>query len=416
VLKPLAGAIVAGLSLTSVLAGVAAGQSTQTYVGMLDRNMSITSGAVNLLSIQRVAATAEDRWLPPSLFDETTWPTRTLGIGYRLGKWLALDLPQDHFLMVLGHEVFGHGSRLREIGARNISYGFDAPLPYGDGGAVTRFDGSLLVSREEALAIDTGGIELQNVLADHIGRQALAAGSIHYREAWLYLESRLDGLRYIRSVSSRSRPGHDIRSFLRDFNLGCEPPACAELTASELKRRALTLLADPLLAYAGYGWAVSNLVQGRRYSALPMIPLPNDVGYLPALRFEMTSYGTAVTSDHAFVHRGRLMNLSVGVGDTGGRRAWTLGVLAAGLVQRARLGADVELAIWRQPSFDAVPGSDAFSTGGLASVTARILLGRRSSAHRLGAVVQVGYKSDGFARGERLDSGPIIRVGMTVQP
>src|SRR4051812_20511013 len=145
------------------------------------------------LTAQRALATVEDRWLPPARFDESTRVNRALGIGYRAGKWFALDLPQDHFLMVVGHEIFGHGSRLREIGARGVHYSFDAPIPYGPGGAATEFSGDLLVTRADALAIDTAGIEAQNVLADHIGREAVTSRAFHYRGAWLYLESRLDG-------------------------------------------------------------------------------------------------------------------------------------------------------------------------------------------------------------------------------
>ena len=106
--------------------------------------------------------------------------------------------------MVVAHEVYGHGARLREIHTPNIRYHFSAPIPYGGGGASTEFGGEMLVTRANVLGIDTAGIEAQNVLAEEIGRQALARGTMHHREAWQYFESRLDGLRYIRSVSERS--------------------------------------------------------------------------------------------------------------------------------------------------------------------------------------------------------------------
>jgi len=54
--------------------------------------------------------------------------------------------------MVVGHEVFGHGARLREIGAGDIRYRF-APIPYGGGGAVTEFEGDALVTRADVLGI-----------------------------------------------------------------------------------------------------------------------------------------------------------------------------------------------------------------------------------------------------------------------
>jgi len=392
----------------------AAGQDDRSYIGAFDRDMTPAAGAADLLTIERALADVEDRWLPPSRFDEPTLLKRALGIGYRLGKWFGLDLPQDHFVMVVGHEVFGHGARLREIGAGDIRYRFDAPIPYGGGGASTEFEGDVLVTRADVIGIDTGGIEAQNVLADRIGRQALAAGALHYREAWLYLESRLDGLRYIRSVSPRSPEGHDVAAFLHDFNDECDPPACTPLVASALKRRALLMLADPLLAYAAYGWGWSYLVRGRDVAALPMIPLPHDVRYLPALHFEMTPYGTAVTTEHTILRNRRLTSISIGVGDTGRSRAWDLGVVAADVLRRGWLRGDVAVNVWRQPLLDAPPDSQVSRTGGLGAATVRFPVGHR--VERAGALVQIGYKSDGFVRGERLHAGPIVRVGMTFIP
>jgi hypothetical protein len=392
----------------------AAGQDDRSYIGVFDRDMTPAAGVTDLLTIERALADVEDRWLPPSRFEEPTLLKRALGIGYRFGKWFGLDLPQDHFVMVVGHEMFGHGARLREIGAGDIRYRFDAPIPYGGGGASTEFEGDVLVTRADVIGIDTGGIEAQNVLADRIGRQALAAGALHYREAWLYLESRLDGLRYIRSVSPRSPEGHDVAAFLHDFNAECDPPACTPLVASALKRRALLMLGDPLLAYAAYGWGWSYLVRGRDVAALPMIPLPHDVRYLPALHFEMTPYGTAVTTEHTILRNRRLTSISIGVGDTGRSRAWDLGVVAADVLRRGWLRGDVAVNVWRQPLLDAPPDFQVSRTGGLGAATVRFPVGHR--VERAGALVQIGYKSDGFVRGERLHAGPILRIGMTFTP
>jgi len=404
------------LALLSASARPACAQDDRPFVIVADRDMTPAAGTLDLLALERALATVEDRWLPPLRFDESTRVKRVLGIGYRAAKWYALDLPQDHFLMVVGHEIFGHGARLREVGAEQVSYSFDAPIPYGAGGAVTEFSGDLSVTRADALAVDTAGIEAQNVLADHIGREALASGALYYREAWLYLESRLDGLRYIRSVSPRSPPGHDVRSFLSDFNDGCDVPACTPLTASTLKRRALVMLGDPMLAYAGYAWAAAYLVHGRASGPVPMIPLPGDTRYLPSLHFEMTPYGTAVTTEHTLVRHGRVTDVSFGLGDTGAARAWDVGITAAEVVRRGRVSAGGSVRTWRQPALDAPPDGQAMTTGGLGAATVRIALGpMRSSLERFSVLVEAGYKSDGFVRGERLHAGPIVRVGVSLR-
>jgi hypothetical protein len=403
------------LGVLAVSARTTFAQDERPFIIVADRDMTPAAGTIDLLTAQRALVTVEDRWLPPARFDESTRVRRALGIGYRAGKWYALDLPQDHFLMVVGHEIFGHGSRLREIGAHGVQYRFDAPIPYGAGGAVTEFSGDLLVTRADALAIDTGGIEAQNVLADHIGREAVASGALHYREAWLYLESRLDGLRYIRSVSPRSSPGHDIRSFLLDFNDGCDPPACEPLDAATLKRRAFAMLGDPMLAYAGYAWAVTYMVHGRATGPVPMIPLPGDVRYLPALHFEMTPYGTAVTTEHAIVRHGRVTNLSMGVGHTGAARAWEVGVGSGEVLRSSRLTAGASIRLWRQPELDAPPNAQVMATGVLAAGAVRVALPGSAPAGRLRVLVEAGYKSNGFVRGERLHAGLIFRAGLVIR-
>jgi len=403
------------LAVLGASARPAGAQGERPFVIVVDRDMTPAAGTMDLLSVERALVTIEDRWLPPARFDESTRVKRGLGIGYRFCKWFALDLPQDHFLMVVGHEIFGHGARLREIGAHGVQYSFDAPIPYGPGGAVTEFSGDLPVTRADALAIDTSGIEAQNALADHIGREAVASGALHYREAWLYLESRLDGLRYIRSVSPRSSPGHDVRSFLLDFNDQCDPPACTPIDAATLKRRALVMLGDPMLAYAGYAWAAAYMVHGRTTGPVPMIPLPGGVRYLPALRFEMTPYGTAVTADNTIVRHGRVTNVSLGVGDTGAARAWDVGVTSGDVLRGRRLNAGASIRLWRQPELDAAPNAQVMKTGVLGAATLQIALPESLAAGRAGVLVEAGYKSDGFVRGERLHAGAVLRAGVVIR-
>ena len=128
----------------------------------------------------------------------------------------------------------------------------------------------------------------------------------------------------------------------------------------------------------------------------------------------MTPYGTATTTEHVFVRHGRLTSVSIGIGDTGRRQAWDVGVVATDVVRLARLRGDMAVSVWQQPSLDTPPNAQRFSTGVLGAATARIPFGGSSGlAKRTGLVVQLGYKSDGFVRGARLHAGPIVRIGLT---
>jgi hypothetical protein len=395
-------------------APTASAQESSGYLIVVDRDMTPAAGTTDLLTLERALVSAEDRVLPPRRFSETTSLRRVLGIAYRIGKFAAIDLPQDYFLMVVGHEVFGHGARLREIDAHGIGYRFDLPIPYGRGGASTDFDADVSATRADVLAIDTGGIEAQNVLAALIGREAVAHGALDYREAWQYLESRIDGLRYIRSVSPSSPPGHDVADFLRDFNDGCVRPTCTPLGGPALKRRALLMLADPLLAYGAYGIVISYAVHGTPSVAVPMIHLPHEIRYLPALRFEMAPYGTEWSTEHDVVIDGRLTAVSVRLGDTGSRRAWGVSMLRTDLARSERASVQLAADVWRQPPLDASPAARLLVTGGRAVATATVAFGRSDPARRIGLYVEGGYKSAGFVRGERLRSGAIARAGLAI--
>jgi hypothetical protein len=145
-----------------------------------------------------------------------------------------------------------------------------------------------------------------------------------------------------------------------------------------------------------------------------MIPLGRDVRYLPALRFEMTPFGTEWSTDHYFLRRGRMMTASVGIGDTLATPAWRVGLIANDIARLARWSADVQANVWRQPDLDSPPTGQVNRMGGMATATARARFGGEGFAQRAGWFVQAGYKSDGFVRGERLHKGAVIRVGLTL--
>ena len=233
-------------------------QSSPPYAVVFDSYMTPAAGAEGLLTAQHLLATAEDRWLPLTIGEERRRSTHTLGILYRAGKFLTLDMPQDHFLMVVAHEVSGHGARFRELGDGRLRYGFDAPIPYGSGDAFTRFNGRFPVSPLADLTVSASGMEAQHSLADAIAERAVARGRLHYREAWLYFESRMAAVSYTLSASPTSPDGHDIASFLETFEEACTAP-CVPLTRNYVQRRSLLALADPLLYYSLYGLAVSYI-------------------------------------------------------------------------------------------------------------------------------------------------------------
>ncbi|HUP41229.1 MAG TPA: hypothetical protein VM115_13980, partial [Vicinamibacterales bacterium] len=246
-------------------------QATVPYTVVFDPYMTPVAGAQGLLTVQHLLASAEDRWLPLKIGRERTKPALALGILYRSGKFFALDMPQDHFFLVVAHEILGHGTRFRELGDGRLQFGFDAPIPYGSGNAFTRFNGLFPVSPLANLAVSAAGIDAQHAVADAIAARAVARGRIHYREAWLYFETRLAAMSYALSASPISSKGHDVADYLEAFAEACIAP-CSPSTRNQVQRRSLLALADPLVYYSLYGLAVSYIGNGSTTGPMPLIP------------------------------------------------------------------------------------------------------------------------------------------------
>ena len=403
------------------VSATALAQSSAPYTVVFDSYMTPAAGAQGLLTVQHLLATAEDRWLPLKIGAERSRPGLALGIFYRAGKFLALDMPQDHFFLVVAHEVFGHGARFRELGDGSIRYGFDAPIPYGSGDAFTRFNGLFPVSPLADLNVSAAGIDAQHALADAIAERAVARGRLHYREAWLYFESRLAAVSYLLSASPASSEGHDVADFLDAFEKACIAP-CSPLTRNYVQRRALLALADPLLYYSMYGLAVSYIGNGTTTGPMPLIPVGGGVRLMPSLGYALAPYGAEWSLRTSFLtgqkdeRRGqRAHGVTLRVGNTGAASTWGVSARAADVVRVRGLRIGLAADVWRQPELLADHTSDALRTGAGAVATVVVPLPRvLRSRWSEGIHVAAGYKSQGFVPGEQLSGGAVVRAGIAL--
>ena len=394
-------------------------QTAIPYVVVFDSYMTPAAGAQDLATVQHLLASAEDRWLPLKLGDERSRRGLALGIFYRSGKFLTLDMPQDHFLLVVAHEVFGHGARFRELGDGRLRYGFDVPIPYGAGGAFTKFNGAFPISPLADMNASAAGMEAQHSLADAIAERAVERGRIHYREGWLYFEARMAAVSYILGASPTSSEGHDAASFLEKFEKACVTP-CVPITRNQMQRRSLLALVDPLLYYSIYGLAVSYIGNGNTTGPMPLLPLGGGLRVMPSLGYALAPYGTEWTLRAAFQNdvkaqrrERRLTGVTLRVGDTGASSPWGIGARAADVLRVRGLRIALAVELWRQPELLADHTSDAPHVGGSAVGTVILPLPRMlRSQWSDGIQISAGYKSQGFVPGEQLSGGAVVRAGI----
>jgi len=110
-----------------------------TSPALIDRDFTVGAGASISATLGSLVARAEDAVVPHRLFTERGGLRRGSNITYRLLKYAVFDVPQESLLLVLNHELFGHGARLRERFDGPIGYRIHAPPPYGSGGGSTSF-------------------------------------------------------------------------------------------------------------------------------------------------------------------------------------------------------------------------------------------------------------------------------------
>lgn len=370
---------------------------------LFDRAMTPGAGATVTNSVARLLARGEDRIVPLRLFSDEGKLRRGTNAAYRLLKLGLFDDPQENWFRVANHEVFGHGGRLRELFDGPISYELPPPPPYGRGGGATFFEFTGTPTVEEVLAVTVGGMEANYVLARSLAQDAITDGGWNYRDALRYFYSEYDTIRYVRSVDPLEEEGHDVGDFLRIYNNVATRAGEDTISPRRLRRNALASFANPLLAYSYYSTFVSYVWQGRTTAPVPMIHF-GATRYLPMVRFHLTSFGTEFVLDNAFVRNGRFINVTLTSGQTVGARTWSVGALATRIASVRQWTIGGEGTVWHRPEW-----------GEQVAVTAsREVLGR--GALSVAFVAQGGFKTDGFAAGDRLHQGGFFRIGAALTP
>ena len=362
--------------------------------------MSPAAGATATVTVGRLIARVEDRFVPLRLFEERGRLRRGTNATYRLAKLALFDDPQENWLRVANHEVFGHGGRLREL--------FDGPhrLRASCASAVRPrrrrhlFPARSRADRRRDAGRDGGRDGGEPDDGARLAEDALIAGHWHYRDARRYLYAEYDTIHYIRRTNDHEKEGHDVGDFMKIYNEVATDNHEKTLNARTLRRRVLAGFANPMIAYSFYSTFVSYIRNGRETAPVPMLRI-GATRYLPMARFQLTPFGTEWIIDNAFVRNGRFLDATVRAGQTIGARTWGVGLQTTRLAAWKRWTVGGEGHLWHQPEW-----------GGEVTATADRRVGTVAWLRRpVSVVVQGGYKTNGFLAGERIHQGVVLRIG-----
>ena len=405
-------AVLAVILTAGAAVSVSAGQSTSPL--LVDRDMSAGAGAVLMATAGEALARAENRVVPHRLFEERGVGRRAANVTYRLGRFLFFDAPQEKFLMVVNHELFGHGARLRERFDGPIGYTIRMPEPYGPGGASTIFAFDREPSPPERLSVHAGGMETSGVAADVVATRALSRGVMTPRDALRYVEFELDTLSYVLGMhDDGEEPGHDVHDFLETYNGWAARTGGAPLTPRTLKRQALVSFANPMIAYAVWGIG-RYLATGEDASPIPALTF-GGVRYLPLMRYRLTPFGTEWALVNELGGSMRPTQVELRVGRAPSVRPWGLSVRHRELPAWGEWTIDLGVAVWRQPRLLETGGPVRLDTPFGGEVRGRLerpLVPVWFSTQKASLIVDLGAKSEGFVPGEPLAAGPVVRAGI----
>jgi len=340
----------------------------------------------------------------------------------RIGELVLFWDPANYAEMVVQHEVFGHGYRVRSLGrskAHVENYHIGAPPPYGEGGGYTGYEYRIdRVTAFESLAIGSAGVEATSILANRLKMHWLAEGALNPKEATLYLYSEHDLTEYVLGTSRGDVDG-DIGRYTRLLN---RTYSQGHLSVKSLKRQALVNYLDPVTYYSIIAWW-RYFISGHK-GKIPMIPI-GQYGYLPGARLGLTPFGPEYYLENFLVKDRNPTYFYVRYGHFAGRAYWGVGAEndAIWRCEGGTLGLRCD--IWRQPH--AAYNDDRFSMENLEEAKrfshtphdpiwgiSASVIGTKKIWSRGSVFLQLGGKTKGYLPGESLQGSLIARIGFSI--
>lgn len=373
-------------------------QGSQLYL-TLDRTFSPIVGADLMIFALRGYEALDDCLIP-----STEGDTSLSLILSRFGKFL-FEGTLSSTLMIIQHEVFGHGARAREFHLPVTSYTI-RPFSGSTGFLPIQYESLPL---QERIAITAGGMEATSILANRIRERWLYADRIDSREANLYLLSSFDQTEYIRSTKNLEKPslGDDVQAYVTEINTWYGKRV---LTVDKLRKRVLIDYLDPFFYYSLYSIGNYVITGAQIICDFPMIPI-GDCRYLPAARLALAPYGPEYQFLNYIKTPEHLIQLSYRWGNTGGQHSRGLNLNVSNVWTSDLLFLDTLLSAWTQPKLFTAHAKPHNTHFGFAAS----LIARYQVIDKIAVMGQLGYKTTGFLQGETLKRGVIARIGLVMQ-
>jgi hypothetical protein len=336
----------------------------------------------------------------------------------------AIWMPLSEAEMVLEHEVFGHGYRLRDINhgmVGNIHYGIGWPYPYGNGGGVTFYDFNPNLTSFSEIAISLAGVDSTAILANRLKMKWATDLRLDPKKAFLYIDSFHDLTSYVYSLDNSAifkDDGHDIESYLYWLN---NTYYSKSLTKDDLKRAALVNLFDPTTYYCLYS-ILNYLITGKDMT-FSMIKI-NNFRFLPNLRLGLAPYGIEYYLENYMSYKNYPIYSYLRAGNFSGNTYWGLGLEYPNVYKFNNNKIGFRFDFFRQPKIYLNGGDFIFHDISIGftkdelqtminGLSAYLIYERKLfKKSDISLHVEIGYKTQGFVPSEDLRDSYIARIGL----
>jgi hypothetical protein len=347
---------------------------------------------------------------------------------YSVGGRIAttvLNTVLNCFLVVVNHEVHGHGFRARSLGITISRYSFSL-----NGGATHYYLQPLLTPYDERLLVTMGGIEANNVLAQQLLFKSFRELSLDRRTYDLLLSAYWDLPGYVLlthfSDTARNSPGNDISCYIKEIN---HKHSTNGIDTDKMVQGILVYLCNPVL-YISLWTQLDDLFTRKDSFRIPHLKLGH-TNYMPLIRMGLTPFGLVYYLENYIGHGNKTFLVSI----SGGHSPYYTRGYGGIQLQTDELwtyknyGLDVIGNLWCQPKMQLringqIEGENCWDRlmrihsnqiedknywGGLVGINNKFRFGKLIALN-----ASISYKTAGFIEGIVANSGFIVSAGFSL--
>ena len=385
------------------------GKAQSRYNIIYEKQLGQNFAGENINAMFHLFDYADSLFIPKKIIKTENNFAKVINPLFRFSKLFLTNYLITDFAMTMNHERFGHGYRMLEVGGSIDEVVYNMPPPFNNEFSYISLNYPSNFTKQQEIMINLSGSETNLIATDIMRKNILLDESFNYNYGLAYLYGSNDMPGYTAFITDPNADPNRYRNNINDL-YGGEP-----LTRNKMKAYSfIAIFTDPMNFYALKSVFYDYIIKGRHSSRVGMIKLTKRLKYLPRFRFEYTPYGPELVYQNYFKLDSKLMQFSFSHSDAALPNSWRFSANIWNLKSSDHLSFNLSGQIWNQPNIEFYQHDKLIASEGLGGQFISTLNYDISKDQNLyGFTLQAGYKSTGYAIGEQLNKGLIIRGGLT---